>query len=131
MARRLPIGSKIGKVWGWTKPIFQSETTEVQHLTVKKGWKCSNHDHLFKHNLFYVLHGKMKVVTTKDGLTDETVLGPGESTEIRAGQVHRFEALTACELIELYWVSLDPDDIRRASQGGPIETPPQAARRIK
>lgn len=120
MARKLPIGSKIGKVWGVTIPIFQSDTTEVQHLFVKKGWRCSDHDHGFKNNLFYVLRGRLKVVVTKDGLEDETVLGPGQMTAVRPGDRHRFEALTGCELIELYWVCLDPDDIRRHSQGGAV-----------
>lgn len=122
MARRLSIGAKIGKVWGWTRPIFQSETTEVQHLKVKKGWKCSDHEHLAKNNLFYVLRGRLKVVVEKDGLQDETVLGPGEMTEVCKGHLHRFEALTVCELIELYWVSLDPDDIRRTTQGGKVNS---------
>lgn len=128
MARKLPIGAKIGKVWGWTKPVFQSETCEVQHLKARKGWACSDHEHLGKHNLFYVLRGRLKVVTEKDGLADETVLGPGEMTEVRAGCRHRFEALTACELIELYWVALDPDDIRRYSQGGESKTRPRSKR---
>ncbi len=43
-------------------------------------------------------------------------------TEIRNGHKHRFEAVTACELIELYFVTLDPDDIRRYSQGGETKT---------
>ncbi len=121
MARKLPIGSKLGKVWGWTKPVFQSESTELQHLKIKKGWRCSIHDHGHKYNLFYVLHGRLKVTVEKDGLQDETILGPGEMTTIRPGDKHQFEALTNCELIELYWVTLDPDDIHRHTQGGPAE----------
>jgi mannose-6-phosphate isomerase-like protein (cupin superfamily) len=122
MARKLPIGAKIGKVWGWTKPIFQSETTEVQHLRIKAGTKCSDHEHSHKHNLFYVLTGRLKVIVEKDGLQDETILDAGESTAIRPGDKHRFEAVTDCEIIELYWVTLDPDDIRRYTHGGAIKT---------
>ena len=129
MARKLNIGSRIGKVWGTTIPIFQSDSTEVQHLLVKRGWKCSDHDHAFKNNLFYVLKGRLRVVVQKDGLEDETVLGPGQMTAVKPGDRHRFEALTDCELIELYWVCLDPDDIRRYSQGG--ESKPQALSRKK
>lgn len=122
MARKLPIGSKIGKVWGWTKAIFQSDSTEVQHLHVKKGWQCSDHEHAFKHNLFYLLKGRMRITVEKDGLLDQTILEPGEMTAIKPGDKHRFEALTACELIELYWVCLDPDDIKRYTHGGETKT---------
>lgn len=126
MARKLPIGARIGKVWGWTKPLLQTETTEVQHLFVKAGFQCSDHEHGHKVNRFYVVAGRLRVVTAKDGLADEVVLGPGEMTDIRPGDGHRFEALTDCELIELYWVTLDPDDITRHTQGGPVE-PPRSA----
>ncbi len=120
MARKLPIGALIGKVWGSTKALFQSDSCEVQHLKVKKGYRCSNHEHAFKHNLFYVLRGRIRVTNHKDGLDDETVLGPGEMTLIKPTERHSFEALTNCELLELYWVCLDPDDIKRYSRGGPV-----------
>ncbi len=129
MARKLPIGAKIGKVWGWTKPIFQSDGTEVQHLGIKKGFQCSDHEHAFKHNLFYVLSGTLRVVTFKDGLEDETVLTRGDMTSIKPGDKHRFEAVTDCEIIELYWVTLDPDDIRRHTQGGEAKAAPEPAAR--
>jgi mannose-6-phosphate isomerase-like protein (cupin superfamily) len=121
MARQLPIGAKTGKVWGWTKPILQTQTVEVQHLSVKAGWRCSDHYHGHKHNRFYVVAGRLKVVTQKAGLADEVVLGPGEMTDVLPGDEHRFEAETDCELVELYWVTLDPDDIVRRTQGGPVD----------
>lgn len=128
MARRLPIGAKVGKVWGWTRPVLQTETTEVQHLRVRKGAFCSDHEHAHKCNVFYVLRGRLKVVVEKDGLVDETVLKAGEMTEVRPGCKHRFEALTRCDLIELYWVTLDPDDIRRHSAGGAARGPTPGGR---
>lgn len=121
MARKLPIGSKIGKVWGWTKALFQSDTTEVQVLQVEAGYVCSEHRHAHKNNLFYVIRGRIKVVTWKDGLRDESVLEEGEMTVVKAGDWHQFEAVTNSQLIELYWATLDPDDIERRSHGGRVE----------
>lgn len=120
MARQLPLMAKVGKVWGWTKALLQTDSVEVQHLFARAGWKCSDHSHAHKANRFYVLSGRLKVVTQKDGLEDVVVIGPGESTDVRVKDVHRFEAETDCELIELYWVTLNPDDIARVTQGGPV-----------
>ena len=118
MTRKLPIGSIIGKVWGTTQAIFQNEATEVQILTVKKGWQCSEHAHLHKQNRFYVISGQLKVRVFKDGLEDETILNAGEMTDVNLRDRHQFIALTDCRLIEIYWVCLDPDDIERHSKGG-------------
>ena len=112
------VGTKSGKVWGWTKPIFLQNNVEIHHISAKKGWQCSSHEHVFKFNLFYVLTGRLLVRTTKDGLNDETILDPGEMTAIKPGDRHQFEALTDCEVLEVYWVELDPGDIKRHDQGG-------------
>ena len=120
MAGKLAIGAKIGKVWGWTKALFQSETTEVQILQAEAGHVCSEHEHAAKNNLFYVIRGRLRVTVWKDGLKDSTVLEEGESTVVRAGVKHQFEAIVNTQLLEIYWVSLDPDDIRRYTQGGKV-----------
>lgn len=112
------IGTKSGKVWGWTKPIFCKNNVEIHHISAKKGWQCSLHEHVYKFNLFYVLSGRLRVRTTKDGLDDETVLGAGEMTAIKPGDRHQFEAITDCEVLEVYWVELNVNDIKRYSQGG-------------
>lgn len=121
--RKLHTGSKVGKVWGTTTPIFQSASTEVQSLYAKKGFRCSRHCHTSKSNLFLVISGKLKVTVEKDGLEDEVFLGPGEMTVVSPGLYHEFEALMNSHLIELYWVELNPDDITRKDQGGVSKKP--------
>ncbi len=118
---QLDIGAKIGKVWGWTMPLHQGQTTELQSLHVKQGFRCSNHLHKDKKNLFYVFSGRLKVIVEKDGLRDEVIIGPQEKTTVMPGQWHRFEALTDCYLIEFYWVDLDAGDIQRKDSGGMVD----------
>jgi hypothetical protein len=49
---------------------------------------------------------------------DETILGPGMCTDACPTKYHTFEALEDTDAIEIYWVSLDPDDIDRRTVGG-------------
>lgn len=114
---QLDIGSKTGKVWGWTMPLHQSQAAELQVLSIKAGSRCSMHRHACKKNLFYVFSGRLKVIVEKDGLVDEVVLGPGEKTTVMPGLWHRFEAIEDTEILEYYWVELDAGDIQRRDSG--------------
>lgn len=64
----------------------------------------------------------MKIVVRKNdySLVDETVLGPGEYTQVRPGEYHRFEAVEDTVAFELYWAEFDHNDIEREDVGGAI-----------
>lgn len=112
-----------GKVWGWTKPLYFGNNTEVHEVKIKKDGYCSRHQHKHKANQFYVMSGKLKVIIWKDygngnELEDVTVLGEGESCVVPPGDDHRFIALEDTHALEIYYVQLDASDIQRVDHGG-------------
>ncbi len=114
-----------GKNWGYTTRIFKSEVNSVYHLEIKKGGYCSEHYHNHKHNEFYVIMGVLEMTIwqqddagSETGLKDVTLLASGQSTSVPPGLYHQFRAITKCEAIEIYQVSLDEPDIERRSEGG-------------
>jgi mannose-6-phosphate isomerase-like protein (cupin superfamily) len=117
-----PIWPIQGKVWGTTQCIFKTDATEAWFINAKKGGYCSEHFHKHKWNRFFVIKGKMNIKIFRndndEDLIDQTTLGPGQSTDVQPGVFHIFEALEDCQALEIYWVSLDPDDIERRTHGG-------------
>jgi len=111
-----------GKVWGTTQCIFRNETVEVCSIYTKKGGYCSEHFHKFKHNRFFVFSGKMSVKIFRDQenshLIDETILESGDATDVGPNAWHIFECLEDCHALEIYWVSLNSEDIVRRTEGG-------------
>ena len=74
---------KQSKKWGDVRRVFKSGTVSVHHLKIKKGGFCSEHRHQFKSNLFFVVSGNLKlIIWNESGTRDETVIWPGESSEI-------------------------------------------------
>jgi quercetin dioxygenase-like cupin family protein len=119
-------GSISGKVWGTTQRVFETSNVSVEVVKIAAGGYCSRHRHLRRDNLFHVLEGHLRVKTRKDGLEDEIVLRPGESTLVKAGDVHWFEALTDVVALEVYHARVEADDIVRETQGGRL--PPTVSR---
>lgn len=108
-----------GKVWGITGKIFAENNVEVHRIVGNAGGTSSMHVHTHKASMFYVERGCIKVVIEKNDydLVDETILTAGQSTTIRPGEYHRFEIMEECVCYEIYWVKLDPDDIKRRDCG--------------
>ena len=113
-----------GKIWGNTESIFDKNNVSIHRIEAKKGYMCSRHYHLHKHNMFYVEKGKLKIeVWQKDyDLVDETIITDGQSTSVPPGLVHRFSALEDTLALEMYFVELDGEDIIRESCGKSIDT---------
>jgi len=110
---------KSGKVWGETEEIFNNGIVSVNHLKIKKDGYCSEHYHRKKSNMFFIISGNLAVKIWKgEGVTDETVIWPGESTTVEPGVYHQFRALTDVECLEIYSVELKGEDIDRRTQGG-------------
>ena len=68
---------KAGKIWGQTELIHANGVLEFHRIEYKKGYKCSEHEHRYKWNGFFVESGKMIVRVWQDadqkGLVDETI----------------------------------------------------------
>ena len=83
---------KAGKVWGQTELIHANGVLEFHRIEFNAGFKCSEHEHEYKWNGFFVEQGKMIVRVwqseDQDGLVDETILGPGDFTVVKPGMVH-------------------------------------------
>ena len=110
---------KAGKVWGQTELIHANGVLEFHRIETKKGGVCSKHKHKYKWNGFFVESGKLLIRAWKNDydLTDETILGPGDFTQIKPGELHQFEALEDSVAFELYWAEFDHNDIERDTVG--------------
>ena len=111
---------KAGKIWGQTDLIHANGVLELHRIEFKKGFKCSEHEHQFKWNGFFVESGKMLVRVwkdDKDALVDETNLNAGDFTQVNPGKVHQFEGLEDGVAFELYWAEFNHNDIVRRTVG--------------
>ena len=108
-----------GKIWGQTELIHKNGVLEFHRINYKAGYKCSEHEHKYKWNGFFVESGKMLVRVWQDdqGLVDETVLNAGDFTQVKPGKVHQFEGLEDGVAFELYWANFSVHDIQRESVG--------------
>ncbi len=119
MSHKTLCGAVQSKLWGHTQCIFVGPFSEHHYLKINKGGYCSEHYHQHKWNRFFLISGSLKVIIYKENGQDETVLQPGNFTDVPPGEYHKFEALEDCECLEIYWTDdLQPDDISRRSTGG-------------
>ena len=54
-------------------------------------------------------------------LVDETILGPGEFTQVKPGKIHQFEGIEDGVAFELYWAEFNHDDIVRRTVGTKVK----------
>jgi len=101
------------KCWGRNTEIFKNSSVSVNFLNLVKGGVCSWHFHRHKNNIFYLVSGKVLIKTEYN----ETILEPGNSILVQAPMKHQFEALEDSNLIEVMFVTYDPADIVRETQG--------------
>jgi mannose-6-phosphate isomerase-like protein (cupin superfamily) len=110
-----------GKIWGSTELIHANGVLEFHRIEFKAGYKCSEHTHKHKWNGFFVESGMMLVRVWQDedqeGLVDETILYPGDFTQVKPGKIHQFEGLEDGVAFELYWAMFDHNDIVRRTIG--------------
>ena len=116
---------KSGKIWGNTELIHANGVLEFHRIEYKKGFKCSEHEHCYKWNGFFVESGKMIVRVWQDGeqqgLVDETILEAGDFTQVKPGKIHQFEGVEDGVAFELYWAEFNHNDIKRRSVGSSVK----------
>lgn len=112
---------KCGKVWGSTEEIFIDNNCEVHLVNIDPNCQCSEHKHIHKWNMFYVLQGKLGIRVWKNDydLVDETILEAGEKTSVGPGEYHQFFSLEEPVVaLEIYYVDpIKPKDIIRRTVG--------------
>jgi len=108
-----------GKVWGKTRMLIANPFFEFYRIEITKGGVCSKHKHKHKINYFYIESGKLLIRVWKSNynLVDETILGPGDFTQVQPGEYHQFEALEDSLAFELYWAEFNHNDIERETVG--------------
>ena len=114
---------KAGKIWGQTELIHANGVLEFHRIEYKAGYKCSEHEHEFKWNGFFVESGKMLIRVWQNDydLVDETILLPGDFTQVKPGCVHQFEGIEDGVAFELYWAEFNHNDIKRRTVGGGLK----------
>lgn len=115
---------KVGKVWGATECVVSNPSLHMELLTIKPWHECSLHVHRHKRNAFQVIKGRLFIDVVKNDypLTDTTELGPGEATEVKAGEHHKFRTgPQGCVCWEIYYPEPMSDDIERKGHGGEVE----------
>ncbi len=112
---------KQGKIWGMTERLLCQPGVEIHRITIDPYSHCSNHQHQFKWNGFFVISGLLFIEVEKNyELIDSTILAPGEFTMVPPGEIHRFVTKQMpCLALEIYWPQLlDQNDIVRKDVGG-------------
>ncbi len=116
---------KAEKIWGQTELIHANGVLEFHRIKYKAGYKCSEHEHRYKWNGFFVESGKMIVRVwqdgDQDGLVDETILEAGDFTQVKPGKIHQFEGVEDGVAFELYWAEFNHDDIVRRTAGTAVK----------
>ena len=54
-------------------------------------------------------------------LVDETILLPGDFTQVKPGCIHQFEGIESGVAFELYWAEFNHNDIKRRTVGTPTD----------
>jgi len=118
-----PVGPRQAKIWGDTQLLFAHHDVECHRITFRAGYRCSRHRHKHKWNRFVILEGRLRVVIFQRherGERDETVVCPGQVTDVPPDVWHQFEGVQDGVALEFYWTTLEAGDIERLNVGGKI-----------
>jgi mannose-6-phosphate isomerase-like protein (cupin superfamily) len=108
------------KTWGEKFSLHESDSCETSVLYLEPWKRCSWHKHQTKFNIFFVLTGKL-VIKLEDGLCE--VL-PGQMFKTKPGEWHEFQTRELkTTIVEVMFVTYDPEDIEREILGGDYERP--------
>lgn len=107
------------KLWGERWLLRTSSTNALSFLKISKGHRCSRHSHTAKYNLFFVITGRLGILTDEG----ETILEAEDHLLIPPGVVHEFRAYDDTLAIEDMFVEYHEEDIDREDAGGDFELP--------
>lgn len=105
--------------WGERVVTKQTDTTITTILYLKPHRRCSWHLHKTAYNQFYVISGKLGVVTDMTDETLTTILTEKQIFTVQPGILHEFRTYDEPTIIEeIAYVKYDASDIHRQSLGG-------------
>ncbi len=87
--------------------IINQEIHHIGYITFKEGAVRAKHYHKLSRQFDYIMSGEILLVVCKpDGSErEEHVLKPGDLTEIPAGVVHAYKALTHASMLDITTLS--------------------------
>ncbi len=92
---------RVEKPWGHEVRFICTDRYAGKLLFIKAGAQLSLQYHEHKDEAFYVQSGTLELVLGQGDEQRVERLGPGESRHITPGTIHRFRAVTDCELFEV------------------------------
>jgi quercetin dioxygenase-like cupin family protein len=121
---------RIEKPWGYELLWAAAERYAGKTLYINAGARLSLHLHRFKDETLHVHSGKLSLLVREGTRLREHLLGPGQSYRIAPHTLHRLQAVTDCEVMEVSTPYLDDvvrleDDYGRAR---PRELAPMVGR---
>lgn len=116
-AKRAQLVNFVEKVWGHEEWIVNNEKYCGKKLVVKKGFRCSMHQHKVKDETFYFASGKVLLETDFDGEQKNQIMTAGDIFHVKIGMWHRFTALEDAEIFEFSTFHMDSDSYRCESSG--------------
>jgi mannose-6-phosphate isomerase-like protein (cupin superfamily) len=125
--RRAPAGAgrRVEKPWGHELIWTHTDRYVGKVLVIEAGRRLSLQRHVVKDESIYVMAGRLRLYLEDDeGTVRVEELGPGEFRRVPTGRIHRYEAITRCELLEVSTPELDDvvrleDDFGREGTNAP------------
>jgi quercetin dioxygenase-like cupin family protein len=103
----------IEKPWGKTLLVFDNETIHIYLAWINRDGFCSKHYHKNKHNLFFLQSGSIIVKTWDTDIINEHKLLAGDKILVKNNTWHQFLATEESILLEIYYSTIDHEDIIR------------------
>lgn len=116
-ARKDQLVNFVEKAWGYEEWIANSKKYCGKKLVIKKGFRCSMHQHKIKEETFYVASGKIFLEFEINNKKSSRVMCAGDVMHIKIGMWHRFTGLEDSEIFEFSTFHMDEDSYRREIGG--------------
>lgn len=99
---------RVNKPWGYFEQLTDNETTTVKLITILAGNRTSLQFHEQRSEKWYVLRGEGIAV-----VPDKKMIKSGDEIFIPKTTVHRLEAITDMQILEISFGLFNESDIKR------------------
>ena len=116
---------RVEKPWGHELIWAHTDRYVGKLLVIESGKRLSLQRHERKDESILVVSGRLLLsLEADDGALATEEIGPGDARHVATGRVHRYEAITRCELMEVSTPELDDvvrleDDFGREGTNAP------------
>jgi mannose-6-phosphate isomerase len=99
---------RVEKPWGHELIWAHTDRYVGKLLVIESGKRLSLQRHERKDESILVVSGRLLLsLEADDGALTTEEIGPGDARHVATGRVHRYEAITRCELMEVSTPELD------------------------